>query len=199
MALQVQSCPIEHFQQWFEEAHHCGLKEPTAVSLATASKDAAPSCRIVLLKGIDERGFVIYTNKTSRKGQELLSNPQAALCFYWMPLNRQVRVEGKVEEASEGESNNYFDTRRRESRLGAWASLQSQPMAKQDDLRKRLAEQETHFDGKPVHRPEHWGGFRIIPHRIEFWQEGEFRLHERLVYSRDTETEQTWQTQYLYP
>lgn len=188
--------PLEFFQQWYKEAEALNLKEPAAMALATADKQARPSVRIVLLKGITEKGFYFYTNLTSRKGRELIENPHASLCFYWMDLGRQVRVEGKVEKATAKEADDYFASRRRGSQLGAWASKQSQPMESEGDLALRLAEITKEFEAGPVPRPPFWSGFCLVPERIEFWQEGEYRLHTRMVYTRDVKN---WKIERLYP
>jgi pyridoxamine 5'-phosphate oxidase len=176
--------PFEQFGRWFEEAKASGLREPTAMTLATASPEGAPSARMVLLKGFDERGFVFYTNHGSRKGGELLSNPRAALVFYWSPLERQVRIAGAVAPVSAEESDAYFRSRPRGSRLGAWASEQSRPLAGREELDRRVAELEREFDGREIPRPPHWGGFRVVPVEMEFWQGRADRLHDRMLYSR---------------
>src|SRR5262249_50398351 len=144
-----------------------------------------PSARIVLLKAFDERGFVFYTNLESRKSREIKANPFAALCFYWMPLDLQVRIEGKIEQVSDAEADAYFATRPRESQIGAWSSLQSRPLDSRDSLVKAVAENTKRFEGKPVPCPPHWSGWRVVPEKIEFWQQGTARLHEREVFMRD--------------
>lgn len=171
------------------------LPEPTAFSLATVGEDGQPSLRIVLLKAFDERGFVFYTNTGSRKGRELAAHPRAAMCFHWQPLERQVRVEGAVERVSDAEADAYFATRARGSQLGAWASLQSQPMPP-GALDARLAEAEVRFASGPVPRPPHWSGFRVVPSRIEFWHNMPSRLHERAVHHREADG---WRVETLYP
>lgn len=197
MALTAETNPFVHFEAWYEEAQHCGLKEPTALTLATCSADGVPSARVVLLKGYDGNSFIIYTNTNSRKGGELIANPKAALCFYWMPLARQVRVEGTVEQVSAAEADAYYNSRHRDSRIGAWASKQSQPMPHPGALQERFAEKSAEFEGKDVPRPEFWTGFRIIPHRVEFWQEQPYRMHDRLVYARQPDF--SWETELLFP
>ena len=172
------------------------LPEPTAFTLATASPDGSPSARVLLLKGIDETGFVFYTNFQSRKGGELLANPRAAMCFHWQPLEIQVRVEGAVAPVADAEADAYFASRPRGSQLGAWASSQSRPIATPGDLEARLAEVTARFDGAPVPRPPHWSGFRLTPERIEFWKNMPSRLHVRHRYSRDG---QGWRVETLYP
>lgn len=179
--------PFEQFTSWFAEAQRAEVPEPNAMTLATASPEGRPSARIVLLKAVDDasadpRGFVFYTNYESRKAGELLANPFASLVFWWEPLERQVRIEGRVQKASAAESDAYFGSRPRGSRLGAWASNQSRPIADREALENQLDAAEARFPDA-VPRPEHWGGFRVVPNRIEFWQGGEKRLHDRLVYT----------------
>lgn len=176
--------PFALFKEWFNHPAVLALKEPTAVTLATADKNGEPSVRVVLLKNWDERGFVFYTNSLSHKGNDLTENPQAALLFYWMDLERQIRVEGKVEQVTGKEADDYFASRRRESQLGAWASQQSQTLQSREVLLKRLEEYRTKFEGQDVPRPPHWLGYRVIPKTIEFWQEGDFRLHQRQLFTR---------------
>ena len=189
--------PFEQFGQWLEDAkRHPGIIEPTAMTLATATKNAAPSARIVLLKGWDERGFAFYTNMESRKSAELKQNPQAALCFYWMPLERQVRIEGRVEVLPDDEADKYFAERPRESRVGAWSSRQSQPLESREFLMAQVEANMKKFEGQDVKRPPFWAGWRVVPHAIEFWQQGAFRLHDRFVHSRQGGG---WVSQRLYP
>lgn len=177
--------PIALFQQWFQEAQSAGISAPEAMTLATATRQGAPSARIVLLKDVSPRGFVFYTNYESRKGRILGSNPQAALVFFWEKLQRQVRVEGKTVPVPRAESDRYFASRDRGSQLGAWASDQSREILDREALLARLREFEARFEGKAVPRPPHWGGYRVVPSRIEFWTAGEHRLHDRFVYARD--------------
>lgn len=158
------------------------LREPTAMQLATADAQGAPSLRTVLLKGADERGFVFYTNSRSRKGRQLAHHPLAALNFYWDALGRQVTAEGRVQPLADAESDAYWATRSRASQIGAWASLQSRPLEKRSHLLARVAAYTAKFSGKPIPRPRHWRGYRLMPHRIEFWDAKPFRLHERTVY-----------------
>lgn len=176
--------PIRQFERWFADAKATGMSEQDAVSmtLATADKDGRPSARIVLMKSFDEPGFVFYTNYDSRKGQDLAENARACLLFYWSPLWRQVRIEGAVEKVSEAESEEYFHSRPLGSKLGAWASDQSQPVESREQLEKQFEESNGKFADN-VPRPPHWGGYRLRPDVIEFWQGRENRLHDRLQYT----------------
>jgi len=188
--------PIAAFSAWLAEAEASEPRDATAMTLATVGADGMPSARMVLLKGVDDRGFVFYTNLESRKGRQLLAHAKAALVFYWKSVNRQVRVEGDVTPVSEAEAEAYFASRPRDSRIGAWASTQSRPLESRFALEKRVAEFALKYPIGPVPRPPYWSGFRIAPRLIEFWQEGTFRLHDRLVYHRDGES---WRTERLYP
>jgi pyridoxamine 5'-phosphate oxidase len=176
--------PVERFEEWFREAEKADVEVPEAMTLATADADGAPSARMVLLKGVDDEGFVFYSGYVSRKAAELERNPLAALVLYWRPLGRQVRVEGRVERVSEAESAAYFATRPRGSQLAAWASQQSQPLESREELERRYAELEREYEGREVPRPPHWGGFRLRPDTIEFWEHRENRLHDRIRYTR---------------
>ncbi len=191
--------PFARFADLLSAAKGVGtalLPEPTSFALATVGADGQPSVRILLLKDVDQRGFVFYTNYESRKGRELLANPQASMCFHWQPLERQVRVEGSARPVSPEEADAYFASRPRGSQLGAWASLQSEPMESVAQLEARLSEVEERFADRPVARPPHWSGFRLIPNRIEFWHNMPSRLHERSLYLREADG---WRTQTLYP
>lgn len=189
--------PIAQFSHWLHEAkQNATITEPTAMSVATATSDGKPSVRILLLKEVDERGFVFYTNMESRKSAELLENPHAALCFYWMPMERQVRVEGRVERVSEAQADEYFATRARDSQIGAWSSQQSRVLPERVDLLQAISNNIAKYEEKTVPRPPHWSGWRVIPERIEFWQQGSFRLHEREVFKR---MDGGWEIENLYP
>lgn len=191
--------PFERFTNWFEEAvSKPEIIEPNAMCLSTVDKNHKPSSRMVLLKKFDERGFCFYTNLTSRKAQELTQNPNVALCFYWGILGFQVRIEGAIEKVTEKEADEYFASRRRESRIGAWASKQSSEMKEWLEFEERIKEVEKNFEGKDVTRPEFWSGFRVVPNRIEFWQEGDFRIHKREVYFLN-EDKKSWKLKKLYP
>ncbi|WP_435104695.1 pyridoxamine 5'-phosphate oxidase [Arhodomonas sp. AD133] len=171
---------LSRFNAWFEQAEaHEAIAEPTAMTLATARADGRPSARIVLLKGVDERGFVFYTNTDSRKGHQLGENPHAALVFFWQPLQAQVLVEGEVAAVSDAEADAYFASRPRLSQIGAWASEQSRPLASREALEARVAEAEERFAGQVIPRPSNWGGYRVVPDMIEFWSGRDGRLHER--------------------
>jgi pyridoxamine 5'-phosphate oxidase len=177
----VDNNPIKQFAKWYKVILKSGIKEPTAMSIATATKKGVPSVRTVLLKGYDENGFLFFTNYKSRKGKELIENPSAELLFYWRDLRRQVRISGKVEKISREESENYFNTRPLNSRIGAWASKQSAVIPDRKYLEKQFKEYQEKFK-KDVPLPPVWGGFRLIPERFEFWQGRESRLHDRICY-----------------
>jgi pyridoxamine 5'-phosphate oxidase len=203
--------PIARFAAVLEQAKASPrdvLPEPTAFALGTVDADGRPSVRIVLLKGVDERGFVFYTNYESRKGRELLASWRAAMCFHWQQLETQVRVEGRVDTVSEEEADDYFASRARGSQIGAWASLQSQPIPNGTALSVRVAEAERRFANRPVPRPPHWSGFRVVAERIEFWKGMPNRLHVRHLYTRERQVATRaatgapnagWRREVLYP
>lgn len=190
------SDPLDQFRGWFADASGA-LEVPEAVALATATAEGAPSVRMVLLKGFDERGLVFYSHYTSRKGRELEANPQAALLFHWAPLGRQARVEGKVERVSEADSDAYFATRPRDAQVGALASRQSDPLGSRAELYERLAELEEDLAGGAVSRPPTWGGFLLVPAAWEFWQHRDSRLHDRFRYERAPSG--GWRVERLFP
>jgi pyridoxamine 5'-phosphate oxidase len=187
---------IERFQSWFAEAKAQEINDPEGMALATATPDGTPSLRMVLLKDVDERGFVFYTNLESRKGREIAANPKAAALFHWKTLRRQVRVEGVLEPVTAAEADAYFASRPRDSQIGAWASRQSRPMESRFELERRVAEYALKFHVGAVPRPEFWSGFRLVPAYIEFWTSHRFRLHDRSVYTRDGDT---WTEEKLFP
>lgn len=188
--------PIVLFKQWLAEAERAEPNDPNAVAVATVGPDGVPAVRMVLLKGIDSRGFVFYTNLGSRKARQIAESPVAALCFHWKSLRKQVNLEGAVAPVEPTEADAYFASRDRGSQIGAWASKQSQPLAGRFDLEKRVARFTAKFNFGKVPRPEFWSGFRIAPRRIEFWEDRPFRLHDRLVFHRE---ENGWRTEKLFP
>lgn len=188
--------PLKQFEAWYGEALGSGVPEADAMTLATATTDGAPDARIVLLKSFDGRGFVFFTNYQSRKAEELAANGRACLLFYWLPLKRQVRIEGTVEKVSAAESDDYFHTRPWGSKLGAWASDQSRVITSRENLEKRFAEFELEFADN-VPRPPHWGGYRLIPTAIEFWQGRDNRLHDRIRYR--LQQDKSWRIERLAP
>jgi pyridoxamine 5'-phosphate oxidase len=196
MAIPNTDDPMALFAAWYDDVLASDILNPTAMTLATADSDGRPAARMVLLKGFDQRGFVFYTNNQSRKGEALTANPAAALCFYWAKFDHQVRIEGAVEAASDQEADDYFASRPKDSQIGAWASAQSRPLEGRFALEKEIARYAARYALGTVPRPPHWSGFRVVPERIEFWEEGLFRLHDRLVFHRDGDG---WTTERLFP
>lgn len=188
--------PFSLFDDWYAQARESEINDSNAMALATADADGRPSVRMVLLKGHGPDGFIFYTNFEGRKAAELLANPHAALLFHWKSLRRQVRIEGPVQPVDDATADAYFATRSRDSQLGAWASDQSRPLASRDLFTARFDAAEARFDGVPVPRPPHWSGLRVVPGRIEFWQDREHRLHERRLFER---TDTGWAEGLLYP
>lgn len=196
MTIQMTDAMLNRFRQGFERAQAAHVPEPTAMTLATVDDRGRPSARTVLLKDADTGGFVFYTNLHSRKGHQLNGNPAVSLVFWWRETAEQVLVDGLVEPVSVVEADAYFSSRPRGSQIGAWASLQSRPLDSRQALVERVAEIEARYEGREVPRPEHWSGFRVRPHRVEFWYGREFRLHERVCYQLDGDG---WQESLLYP
>jgi pyridoxamine 5'-phosphate oxidase len=193
----VDANPYHQFGKWFTEALKAEIIEPNAMTVATASRNGLPSARIVLLKEFDENGFVFYTNYGSQKGKELEENPFAALVFFWTDLERQIRIEGVVEKVSDEESNEYFQSRPKGSQLGALTSPQSQTIPDRSFLEAKLADLEKEYENKEIQKPAYWGGYRVIPNKIEFWQGRSSRLHDRIVYIQAKD--QTWHFERLAP
>lgn len=191
--------PLELFVRWLDDAEATGIVDPNAMTVATAGADGRPSARILLLRGIGADGFRFYTNRESLKGRQLAENPRAQLLFFWHALGRQVLVHGDVEPTSEADSDAYFRSRPRLSQIGAWASQQGEPLADRDALLDRVKELEGDFPGEDVPRPPSWGGYLVRPYAIEFWQAGEFRLHDRFVYVRDERAGGGWRVERLAP
>ena len=188
--------PMALFDQWLGEARAAEVNDPEAMALATAGANGQPAVRMVLLKGHGADGFVFYTNDESAKGGQIAENPRAALLFHWKSLRRQVRVEGPVERVSNEQADGYFASRGRDSQLGAWASDQSRPLNRRETFEARFDEMTRRFEGQNVPRPPHWGGYRVIPERIEFWTDRPHRLHERRLFTRDGVE---WSEGLLYP
>ncbi len=193
---EVAGDPVTQFTRWFEQATQANVPEPNAMSLATATSDGRPSSRIVLIKGVDDRGFCWFTDYDSKKGSDIAANPQAALLFHWVELERQVRIEGRVEKLSGQESDAYFHSRPLGSRQSASASAQSQPIENRTALEAKLADVVARYADQPP-RPDHWGGYRLVPDRLEFWQGRSSRLHDRIVYTRNADG--TWSLSRLQP
>jgi len=188
--------PIELFQEWFEEAKKSEINDPNAMNLATISSDGKPSSRIVLLKSYDDKGFVFYTNSNSKKGRAIKNNDSVALNFHWKTLQRQIRIEGNVSQISNAEADEYYNSRPLGSRIGAWASLQSEELDDRSTLTKRVEEFEKKFSDNDVPRPSYWNGYIVVPILIEFWQDMPFRLHDRLEFRMENDG---WVTRKLYP
>jgi len=197
MSIAQEPDPLVLFRAWMAEAEGCAeIKEPTAMSLATIEESGMPAVRVVLLKGLDARGFTFYTNMDSAKARQLARHPKAALCFYWMPLDKQIRISGAVETVTDAEADAYFATRPRQSQIGAWASRQSEPYTERWELEKRLVTYTAKFGVGKVPRPPFWSGYRLLPEQIEFWLKQPFRLHDRLLYTREGEQ---WRQTRLFP
>lgn len=194
---QLRTDPIEQFHAWYEEAEKLAVNFPSAVCLSTVTPEGYPDGRIVLLRGYGQEGFDFYTNQRSVKGRSLAKHPKAAMTFYWDSLLRQVRIQGDIAILTADQTDHYYSERPRGSKIGAWASLQSEPLDSREMLENRVREYEEMFADREVPRPEHWGGYRLLPQRIEFWQNGEFRLHDRFEYSKTPEG--AWILQRLYP
>ena len=189
--------PIELFKKWFAKADESEINDPNAVAIATSNKNNQPNVRMVLLKGLSEKGFVFYTNFESKKGEELKENQKASMCFHWKSLRRQVRAIGKVEQVSAKEADNYFNSRPYKNKIGAWASLQSKKLDNRETFLKKIKEFEVKYpDQNKVPRPPHWSGWRLLPHEIEFWLDGDGRIHERLNYRKNNGM---WEKELLYP
>ena len=190
--------PFELFNQWYDDASKSEINDPNAMSLATVGENSMPSVRIVLLKSHNRNGFVFYTNLKSRKGTELSENPHAAIAFHWKTIRRQVRIEGRTESVTKNEADEYFQSRARISQIGAWASQQSQPLDSREQLLNSVKLLEKKYENVSIPRPPHWGGLRLRPTRIEFWHDGEFRLHDRFIFEKATNTE-AWEITRLNP
>lgn len=194
----VRDEPFRLFAEWLEDATKKEINDPNGVALATVDEDGMPDVRMVLLKGFDQSGFVFYTNFESAKGREILSSMKAAMCFHWKSLRRQVRIRGPVEVVTDAEADEYYATRPRGSRIGAWASKQSRPLESRFALEKAVAEYTARYPIGNIPRPSHWSGFRIKPTQIEFWQDGAFRLHDRVLFTRQ-DPGAAWDKTRLYP
>ena len=196
MPTEYKKSPVSHFNEWFEDAKQSESVLPEAMSVASVGPDGRPSTRMVLLKQVDEAGFVFYTNLQSRKGDEISTNAHVALLFHWKSLKRQIRIEGLSEPVTDAEADAYFASRDRGAQIGAWASDQSRVMTGRFDLEKRVAQFTAKFGVSKIERPPFWSGFRVVPNRLEFWSDGHFRLHERLIYVKDGED---WRSERLFP
>ena len=194
-----QDDPLALFGRWLEEAKAQEVNDPNAMAVATVGPDGMPAVRMVLLKDVSRGGFVFYTNYESRKGTHILAHPKVALLFHWKSLRRQVRIEGEVAQVDADEADAYFASRAKQSQIGAWASQQSRPLESRHALEKQVARYAAKYGLGTVPRPTHWSGFRVTPRLIEFWKDGAFRLHDRLVYHRDMESPTGWRTERLYP
>lgn len=193
----LSSTPIKIFQSWMAEARVSETEDPDAACIATVNRDGMPNARMVLVRIVDDRGFTFFTNYNSAKGREILANPKAAICFHWKSLQRQVRVQGIVEETSDAEADAYYQSRARSSQISSWASLQSEHLDSRDTFEARVQKYEREFEGvENPPRPPHWSGFRIVPQRIEFWRQTQFRRHERTVYIKSGDN---WTNELLYP
>lgn len=188
--------PWPLFAAWFDDAKRNETSYPDAMTLATLGADSALTARTMLMKDFDDRGIVFYTNRQSRKGAQLAETPRAGVCFYWKSTQRQVHMEGTITQVDAAESDAYFATRPRDSQLGAWGSQQSRPLESREALLQRVAELDKQYEGVAVPRPPHWGGYRLIPSYVEFWQEGEFRLHDRFAYRQENGA---WRIERLNP
>ena len=189
--------PIELFNNWFDKAKETEINDPNALALATAGDGGQPNVRMVLLKGLSDKGFVFYTNLKSQKGLEIEKNKKASMCFHWKSLRRQIRILGVLEKVTNQEANDYFDSRPYKNKIGAWASSQSETLNKRDDFIKKIKDYEIKYPKEnKVPRPSHWSGWRLIPSEIEFWLDGEGRIHERLLYKKNREN---WKKKLLYP
>jgi len=195
----LQTDPFSLFEAWMKDAEAGEINDPNAFSLASVDRDGLPNVRVLLLKEFDRHGFVFYTNFESRKGEELLASRKAAMCFHWKSLLRQVRIRGPVEIVDDSDADAYYRSRPRGSRIGAWASQQSRPLASREALSEAVAECESRFSGEDIPRPPYWSGFRVIPLSIEFWHDREFRLHDRVIFTRSDITRDDWQSTRLYP
>ena len=188
--------PIDLFEKWFTKAKETEINDPNAVAVATADKNNQPSVRMVLLKGLNEKGFIFYTNLNSKKGNDLKINNKASMCFHWKSLRRQVRIIGTVEKVTDREADDYYNTRPYKNKIGAWASSQSEVLSKREDFLKKIESYEKKYPSNDVPRPSHWSGWRLIPIEIEFWLDGEGRIHERLNYKIKNGN---WIKELLYP